>query len=176
MGVKMKPKHVIVEPYNEIWTKEFEKIKTEIESVLTNLCLGIEHIGSTSVIGLSAKPIIDIDVVIEDYSVFPEVIKKLNSIGYIHEGDLGIKDRKAFKYVDKPHLHQHHLYVCPKDSKELQRHITFRNFLRSHPEYVKEYSSIKEEAAKLYPDSIEKYMEYKSSCIAKLYSLCRLDV
>ncbi|MBD5549901.1 MAG: GrpB family protein [Lachnospiraceae bacterium] len=172
----MKTKHVIVEPYNEIWPKEFEKIKAEIEPALANLCLGFEHIGSTSVIGLSSKPIIDIDVVIENYFVFPEVIKKLNSIGYIHEGDLGIKDREAFKYADKPHLLQHHLYVCPKDSKELQRHITFRDFLRSHPESIKEYSKIKEEAAKLYPDSIEKYMEYKSPCIAKLYTLCGLDV
>lgn len=113
----MKTKHVIVETYNEMWTTEFEKIKAEIESVLANLCIGIEHVGSTSVVGLSAKPIIDIDIVIEDYLVFPEVIKKLNSIGYIHEGDLGIKDREAFKYVDKPHLQQHHLYVCPKYSK-----------------------------------------------------------
>lgn len=171
----MKTKKVIVEPYNEVWESEFGRIKAEIEYALGNLCVGIEHIGSTSVKGLSAKPIIDIDVIIEDYSAFPEVIRKLHSIGYIHEGNLGIKDREAFMYSDKQHLWQHHLYVCPEYSKELHRHITFRDYLRSHSEAVKKYSKVKEEAAKLYPDSIEKYMEYKSSCIAELYSLCGLD-
>ena len=171
----MKTKHIIVEPYNEMWENEFQKIKTEIEHTLGNLCVEIYHIGSTSVKGLSAKPIIDIDVVIEDYSSFPDVIRKLNSIGYIHEGNLGIKDREAFKYNNKPHLQQHHLYVCPKNSEELHRHIVFRDYLRAHPEAVKKYSEIKENAAKLYPNSIEKYMEYKNSCIAELYLLCGLN-
>ena len=57
---------------------------------------------------------IDIDVIITDYSVFAAVIDGLKSIGYIHEGALGIKDREAFKYSGKEHLLTHHLYVCPQ--------------------------------------------------------------
>jgi GrpB-like predicted nucleotidyltransferase (UPF0157 family) len=129
---------------------------------------------STAVNGLSAKPIIDIDVVIKDYSIFNEIVEKLNEIGYIHEGNLGIEDREAFKYIDKPHLQQHHLYVCPLQSKELFRHITFRNFLRSNSEAMKRYSIVKEQAAKLFPDNIEKYMEYKHVCIQELYRKCGL--
>lgn len=174
-GLPMKTKHVIVEPYNKIWVSEFEKIKAELEYSLGGLCIGIEHVGSTSVKGLSAKPIIDIDAVIEDYTVFPEVIQRLDSIGYTHEGDLGIKNREAFKYNDKPHLQQHHLYVCPKYSRELQRHIIFRDYLRSHPEAVEKYSKVKEEGAKLYPDDIEKYIEYKSPCILEIYSACGIN-
>ena len=124
--------------------------------------------------GLSAKPIIDIDVVIKDYSTFDAVVSKLESIGYIHEGNLGIKDREAFKYSDKPHLQQHHLYVCPQQSEELYRHITFRDFLVNNSEAVKKYSVVKEKAAQLFPDNIKKYIEYKSPCIEELYKLCGL--
>ena len=78
-------KHVVVEPYNKEWKKDFEDIASELYTVLDGLVLGIEQVGSTSVAGLSAKPIIDIDVVIEDYEVFDKVVSALVSLGYHHE-------------------------------------------------------------------------------------------
>ena len=123
---------------------------------------------------MSAKPCIDIDVIIKDYTVFDAVVSKLASIGYIHEGDLGIKDREAFKYTDKPHLMTHHLYVCPQNSEELHRHIIFRDFLRSNADAVNKYISVKDTAAELFPNDIDKYIEYKSSCIEELYKQCGL--
>ena len=168
-------KKVIVVPYDESWKSAFEKIKEEIMGALGDLIIGIEHVGSTSVEGLSAKPCIDIDVIIKDYSVFDVVVSKLEMIGYTHTGNQGIKDREAFKYSDKPHLQKHHLYVCPQQSEELYRHITFRDYLRSTPEAVKQYGFVKETAAQLFPDDIEKYMEYKSPCIEELYELCGLN-
>ena len=165
---------VVVLPYDKEWKADFEKIKREIESSVGHLIVGIEHVGSTSVEGLSAKPCIDVDVVIKDYSVFDEIVRKLGAIGYIHEGDLGIKDREAFKYTDKPHLMMHHLYVCPQCSEELRRHVVFRDFLRSNPEAAKKYGRVKEEAAELFPNDIEKYIGYKSPCIEELYAECGL--
>ena len=170
----MTTKTVIVLPYDEAWATAFEMIRAELEGALGDLIISIEHVGSTSVKGMSAKPCIDIDVVIRDYSVFDDVVQRLNAIGYIHEGDLGIKGREAFKYSDKPHLTVHHLYLCPQDSKELRRHITFREFLRGNPEAVKRYSQVKETAAKLFPNDINKYIEYKSPCIEELYRQCGL--
>lgn len=170
----MRSASVIVVPYDEAWKTAFEKIKKELESAIGDLMIGIEHVGSTSVEGLSSKPCIDIDVIIRDYSLFDQVVSRLASIGYIHEGDLGIKDREAFQYSDKPHLLKHHLYVCPQQSEELHRHIAFRDFLRTHPEAVQKYGSIKEKAAQLFPDDIDKYMEYKSPCISELYEMCGL--
>ena len=170
----MRTKKVVVLPYDRIWKSDFEEIKREIEGAIGDLIVGIEHVGSTSVEGLSAKPIIDIDVIIKDYSMLDAVVRRLEAIGYIHEGNLGIKDREAFKYSDKPHLQQHHLYVCPQQSEELHRHITFRDFLRSNPEAVKKYGAVKEKAAQLFPNDIAKYIEYKSSCIEELYKMCRL--
>ena len=170
----MRTKKVIVLPYDIAWQSAFEKIKGEIEEALDDLIIGIEHVGSTSVEELSAKPCIDIDVIIKDYSVLDEIVRRLGAVGYIHEGDLGIKDREAFKYADKPHLMMHHLYVCPQYSEELHRHITFRDFLRSNPEAVKKYSFMKEKAAELFPNDIDGYIEYKSPCIEELYKECGL--
>ena len=170
----MRTAKVIVLPYDAAWKTAFEAIKSELESAVGDLVIGIEHVGSTSVEGLSAKPCIDIDVVIEDYGVFEEVVRRLADIGYIHEGDLGIPDREAFCYSDKPHLMTHHLYVCPRYSRELHRHITFRDYLRSHPEAVKQYGAVKEECAQLFPDDIEGYIAHKTPCIEQLYRRCGL--
>jgi GrpB-like predicted nucleotidyltransferase (UPF0157 family) len=170
----MRTRKVVVLPYDTAWQSDFEKIKCEIEKAIGDLIVGIEHIGSTSVKAMSAKPCIDIDVIIEDYSVFVAVVDGLKGIGYIHEGDLGIKDREAYKYSNKEHLQTHHLYVCPKYSEELHRHITFRDFLRNNPKAVKKYSLIKEKAAKLFPNDIDGYIEYKSPCIEELYKECGL--
>ena len=171
----MRTKKVVVLPYDRAWKSAFEEIKAEIECAIGDLILGIEHVGSTSVEGMSAKPCIDIDVIIKDYSVFDSVVSRLEADGYIHEGNLGITDREAFKYSDKPHLQTHHLYVCPQYSAELHRHITFRDFLRSNADAVRQYSSIKETAAQLFPNDIDKYIEYKSPCIKELYILCGLE-
>ncbi len=100
----MRTKSVIVLPYDPEWKTDFENIKQELVSVIGDLAISIEHVGSTSVEGLSAKPIIDIDVVISDYSVFDCVADRLKTIGYFHKGSLGIQDREVFKYSDKPHL------------------------------------------------------------------------
>ena len=170
----MRTKKVTVVPYDSAWPSAFEAIKLEIEGAIGNWIMGIEHVGSTAVEGLSAKPCIDIDVIIKDYTVFNTVVQKLNSIGYIHEGNLGIEDREAFCYTGKAHLQKHHLYVCPQHSRELHRHIAFRDFLRSHPEAVRKYSMVKEAAAQLHPDDIDKYMEYKAPCIEELYTQCGL--
>ena len=170
----MRTKKVTVLPYDRAWKTAFSDIELEIEAAIGDLVIGIEHVGSTSVEGLSAKPCIDIDVIIKDYSVFGAVVQKLKTIGYIHEGDLGIRDREAFKYSDKPHLLTHHLYVCPQYSRELHRHITFRDYLRTHPEAAKKYGQVKETAARLFPNDIDGYINYKAACIEELYKLCGL--
>ena len=156
-------------PYDERWTQDFEAIASEIRNVLGELALAIEHVGSTAVLGLSAKPIIDIDVVIRDYAALDAVVCALKTIGYHHEGDLGIPGREAFRYEGKEHLQKHHLYVCPQDSPELKRHIAFRDYLRAHPDAVHAYSHIKEEGAALYPYDIEGYIANKSPFIKSVY-------
>ena len=171
----MKTKKVCVLPYDPRWQQDFEAIRSELALGLGPLALRIEHVGSTSVPGLAAKPIIDIDVVIRDDTPLETVITALSRIGYIHEGNLGIPQREAFCYDHKPHLRKHHMYVCPESSPELRRHITFRDYLRTHPEEAAEYGRIKQEAAALYPEDIDGYITHKASCIGKLYVRCGLE-
>ena len=162
-------RHVVVLPYDAGWERDFSEIRIELQAALGELALAIEHVGSTAVPGLSAKPIIDIDVVIRDYTSFDAVVYALETIGYHHEGDLGIAGREAFGYEGKSHLRKHHLYVCPQDSLELKRHIAYKAYLRSHPGAVKEYSRIKEEGATLYPYDVEGYIAHKSPYIESIY-------
>lgn len=170
----MRAKQVKVVPYDPAWPRMFESIRQEILDLLGDLEVTVHHVGSTAVPGMSAKPIIDLDVELRNSSDFPAVRNRLQMAGYFHEGDLGIEGREAFGYEGKVHLQKHHLYVCASDSRELHRHLTFRNYLRTHPEAVREYSGVKEAAAAQHPDSIEGYMAFKHDCIAAIYRKCGL--
>ena len=169
----MRTKRVVVEKWNQQWKYEYEKIVASLGKDIIYNSIKIEHVGGTSVEGLSAKPVIDLDIVIEK-DKFAIIKELLNKKGYEHEGDLGIEGREAFSYSGKEELMTHHLYVCPKNSKELFKHITFRNFLENNPALAAEYSKVKEQAAVLYPDDIDKYMEFKSEIIEKIYKRCGL--
>ena len=109
------------------------------------------------------------EIMIQNELIYIVALKKMERIGYNHEGDLGIPGREAFKYEGKEHLRKHHLYVCTKDAAELKRHISFRDYLRTHPEAVREYSRVKEEGAKLYPVDIDGYINYKAPFIEGIY-------
>lgn len=143
----------------------------DLEKHIGDYSLAIEHVGSTSVAGLAAKPIIDLDLVIRDYRFFGSVKTNLEKLGYRHEGNLGIEDREAFCYEEKQKrgLMTHHLYVCPEYSNELRRHLLFRNYLRTHQDDVDKYSQIKRRAALNYPTDIEKYIEAKAPFINAIY-------
>ena len=116
---------MVVIEYNKEWAIWFNKIKQYLQDNLNHF-ISIQHIGSTSIPDMIAKPIIDIDIVINN-SNFPVTKIELESIGYIHLGDLGIPKREAFKrYKDNStntvlDKINHHLYVCPVDSPELKK-------------------------------------------------------
>lgn len=167
-------------PYDKKWEKEFLLLSEVLKNTLRDLVLSIEHVGSTSVKGLGAKPIIDLDIVINDELIFREISDKLHRIGYIHEGNKGIEGREAFARKndsvpwidDKSCWIEHHLYVCTKDNKELLRHLKFRNYLREHPEVAKEYEQLKIFLAKNSKSRLE-YTEEKSDFINQILDLTK---
>lgn len=154
-----------VVPYNPEWKTEFEKIKTMITSYIGDLILTVEHVGSTSVEGLSAKPIIDLDVVIDNYDVLPSIIERLEKAGYEHEGNLGIEGREAFERTCDNDLMKHHLYVCPKDGKGYLEHVAFRDYLRENETARKEYETLKLKLAETYRHDVDSYCEKKTEFI-----------
>ena len=157
---------IIVLPYNLDWANQFLELKNIIWPKVLGVALSIEHVGSTSVPGLAAKPIIDIDIVIPDMSFLPKIIDGLATIGYEHRGNLGIQDRESFK--SKQSLIKNNLYVCPKDSVALRNHICLRDTLRSDPQLRDEYALLKQELALKFAESIDEYIEGKTDFILKI--------
>ena len=161
---------VTVESYNPEWVLWFERLSDFLQSGLHQNAVRIDHVGSTAVPGMVAKPIIDIDVVIQK-SHFEETKTCLEEVGYSHLGDLGIAGREAFDLVD-PELRRqfppHHLYVCDMESNELHRHIAFREYLRAHPDAADEYSKIKLDLVKRQSGDREKYTQGKESLVRRI--------
>jgi len=107
------------------------------------LVIEINHVGSTAVPGLCAKPIIDLIATIESYNVFPSIVTRLENVGFQHEGDYGIKDREAFRRLVKDDFMDYQFYVCPEYSEEYRRQVIFRDTLRSNKEIADEYGNLK---------------------------------
>jgi len=173
--MKQANKTVVIE-YSANWPIVFESLQKVYEKFLKGLIKDIHHVGSTAVPGLAAKPVIDIDLVIENSDLLDQVILKLENLGYTYEGDLGIEHRWAFKRTsDKTPLDgsnniwpKHNLYCCTRDSVSLRNHLQFRNYLRKNPEKVTEYSELKKKLALQHPFDIDFYTEHKTPFITKI--------
>ena len=121
-------KEVRIVPYDPQWKAEFEKIKAMIQSYIGEYMESIQHVGSTSVEGLGAKPIIDVDAVLKDKSDLPKIIEQLAKYGYVHQGDLGLPGREAFfrprDYDEQEkNVIKYHFYVCNKEAKPYLEHM-----------------------------------------------------
>ncbi|GII97594.1 GrpB family protein [Sinosporangium siamense] len=156
-------RQVEVVDYDPQWPRVFEELSQPIADVLGPLALRIEHVGSTSVPGLAAKPIVDLDVVIASREDLAAVIERLRGLGYEHRGDLGIPGREAFTIPAG--LPAHHLYVCAADNAELARHLAFRDHLRAHPDTVEAYANLKRTLATRFPDDRVAYTDAKTTFV-----------
>jgi len=130
------------------------------------MAVAIEHIGSTAVPGLPAKPIIDMDVAIRDTSDLPATIERLAPLGYIHQGEQSILGRDAFAWPTG--MCRHHLYVCALDHGEYRRHLLFRDYLRAHADAEATYATVKRQLAKRYRTEREAYAEAKGPFVAQV--------
>jgi GrpB-like predicted nucleotidyltransferase (UPF0157 family) len=159
---------VIVLDYDPAWPGLFQALRKRIADALGDMAAAIEHIGSTAVPDLAAKPIIDIDVVLASETMLPAAIERLANLGYIHRGNLGVPEREAFRAPanDPPH----HLYVCPPCSAEFRRHIAFRDYLRAHPKDAKIYGDLKIVLAERFREDRSAYNTAKCEFVAEMTS------
>jgi GrpB-like predicted nucleotidyltransferase (UPF0157 family) len=158
--------------YDPIWESEFKRVETYLFDLLKDNIIAIEHIGSTSVIGCSAKPILDIDLVIENQTDFDSVKMILESVGYAHRGDQGIEGREVFKRMFEDDFMAYHLYCCQKNSLELLRHLSLKTYLGEHPNVRDEYGLLKMRLAEEFPEQILDYMDGKDDFVKQmLYDL-----
>lgn len=143
---------MLLSKYNSNWITQFHSIKAKIENVLGVDMYVIEHVGSTSIPLLDAKPIIDIDIIYHTQDDFEVIKSGLEKLGYDHHGNQGIADREVFKrnqnYMDDLlDTIKHHLYVCPIHSAALERHLLTRDFMRKNEWARLQYQELKYEMA-----------------------------
>jgi GrpB-like predicted nucleotidyltransferase (UPF0157 family) len=163
----------LVRPYDPMWPAWFETLKTRLELALRDVPHAVEHVGSTAVPGMVAKPIIDMDVVVERAD-FARTRDALGRLGYTHQGDIGIPDREAFDLAD-PHLKAslppHHLYVCIQGTPELLKHVAFRDFMRTHAEWVRALSAHKLDLCERHANDRQAYIDGKSNMVQEITNL-----
>ena len=163
---------VFVNKYDPNWAKMYEKEAKLIKDVFKEELLEIHHIGSTSVKGLKAKPIIDIMPLVKDIEKVDKFNDKMIKIGYEPMGEYGIPKRRYFRKGKAGRTH--HVHVFEKDSTQAKRHLAFRDYLREHDKIAREYGDLKEKLAEKYPNDIESYMDGKNDFIKK-YEKLALD-
>ena len=163
---------IVLKPYDENWPVLFEREKQRISTILKDKALMIEHIGSTSVPGLIAKPIIDILLVVEDAGKEEDYVVDLVSHGYI----LRIKE---------PDFENHHMFLGPdtdihlhvfsQGSKEIEKYLFFRNYLRAHQEARELYANTKKTLAKKKWKYVQNYADAKSDVVQQIMDAARKE-
>jgi GrpB-like predicted nucleotidyltransferase (UPF0157 family) len=150
--------------YDPAWPAVFEALAAPVRDAVDNLGAEVEHVGSTAVPGLAAKPVIDMDVVVASPDDVPAAIELLSALGYVHEGDEGISGREAFRWP--PGAARHHLYVVVAGSAPHLDHIRFRDHLRADPEAAAEYAALKRELALRHRADRDAYTDAKADYVA----------
>jgi GrpB-like predicted nucleotidyltransferase (UPF0157 family) len=143
-GREPRPYRIAVVEYDESWPAAFEQVAGLVRSTLGDRVLELHHVGSTSVVGLPAKPVIDIDLVVTDPADEAAYVPALEAVGFVHT-------------VREPWWHEHrllrlenptsHLHVFGPDCPEVVRHLMFQTWLREHPEDLAAYAGAKRTAA-----------------------------
>jgi GrpB-like predicted nucleotidyltransferase (UPF0157 family) len=162
---------VVVAGYDEKWPALFEQLAQPVRAALAELGAQVEHVGSTSVPGLAAKPIIDIDVVVRSADDVPSAIERLRQLGYVYQGDKGIRGREAFMWPRG--ARPHHLYVVVDGNAPHADHVDFRDYLRESPTAAKEYAFLKTSLADQHRDDSLAYTEAKTEFITGVLRAAR---
>ena len=157
---------VDVQPYNPEWPRTYEQLRAQIWPVVQHAAMRIEHVGSTAVPGLYAKPVIDICIIVASRRDLPFVAKGLHTIGYTSRGECGVLEREVFRAPDG--LPKHHLYASPRHSVSARNQVGLRDFLRAHPDAAAEYGDLKQRLAAQFPHDMERYIAGKTECVLRM--------
>jgi GrpB-like predicted nucleotidyltransferase (UPF0157 family) len=165
--------HTILSSYESSWEDKFEVEKNNLLKIFNGKAIAIEHIGSTSISGLSSKPIIDIAVLIEkreDGDIFIGLVEKL---GYQYDKLNSSGERHFFR---KGNPTEFHLSIAYKDKGSFwERQILFRDYLRKHPDFRDEYQKLKRKLLKDDPTGKGSYLSDKSEFVAKILKIAKED-
>jgi GrpB-like predicted nucleotidyltransferase (UPF0157 family) len=152
--------------HSKIWQEQFEQEKQLLQKLFSEELIAVHHIGSTAIQKISAKPVIDILLVVDAIEQVNHYSAGMRKLGYIDFGEYGIVGRRFFaKGGDR---RSHHVHVFTKGNPEIERHLAFRDYLNSHPEQAAAYSELKLQLAQQFPLAIEKYIAGKERFIKEI--------
>lgn len=163
------PEPIVVVDYDEGWPLLFEELASLLRAATADLEGRVEHVGSTSVPGLAAKPIVDIDVVVPSADEVVPAVERLRSLGYVHQGNKGIEGREAFLWP--PGAVPHHVYVVVAGSRPHLEHVRFRDHLRAHPDIADEYAALKRALADRHRDDRLGYTDAKTDFVTRVLAI-----
>jgi len=156
----------------EKWHDEYQKEATFLKEKLKDYILEIEHVGSTSIKGLLAKPIIDILIVINSFDDIPKIEELLKDYGYLNHGEQGVIDRCFFtKGPDEARTHYIHFTTPGSDTYYDLKY--FKRYLIDHPKYIEEYNLLKEDLSSKYANDRPKYTAGKHEFISSIITLAK---
>jgi GrpB-like predicted nucleotidyltransferase (UPF0157 family) len=158
-------------PYDRQWPELFGLLRARVDVALSPVPHETQHVGSTAVPGLAAKPIIDMDVVVPDGAAVAAAVQGLAAAGWRHEGQQGIAGREAFASPsDGPY---HHLYVVVAGSRAHRDHVDLRDYLRARPDEAARYATLKGRLAYLLATDRDAYTNGKAELIGELLGRAR---
>jgi GrpB-like predicted nucleotidyltransferase (UPF0157 family) len=163
---------VAVVPWDPGWSAAFERVASELRRALDDVPGAVvEHVGSTSVPSLAAKPVLDVDVIVPASEV-PAAIAALERVGYRHRGDLGIPQREAFHAPDDGV--PRHVYVCVAGTLHVRNHLAVREVLRRRPDLRDAYADVKLALAADPGMDIDTYIAGKSEVLQRVLAVSDL--
>ena len=166
--IGLKPGIVKLSNYDKQWHALFEQEKLRLQATIGKDVLDIQHVGSTSIPNMSAKPIIDIAIAVSNFEEAITCISPLEQLGYVYRGENGIPRRHYFR---KGNPRTHHLHMCEITSQEWVNHLRFCDYLTQHPDKAKAYKALKQKLAQQYTNDRESYLKGKASFIEEILRL-----
>ncbi|KAA8501311.1 GrpB family protein [Mediterraneibacter catenae] len=153
--------------YRPEWDTMFKVESKKIKKILGKNCVGVYHIGSTSVKGLPAKPIIDIMPVVKDISLVDAHNGEFEALGYECRGEFGILGRRFFAKGGDNRTHHIHIFE-QSNQTDIQRHIAVRDYLNAHSDTAAEYAALKKKLAAEFPFDNDGYCDGKEEYMKSL--------
>lgn len=161
-------REIIIVPYDNSWPIKYQDEVKRIKKILENEIISDHHIGSTSIPGMSAKPIIDILLEVRNISKIDEYNQKMIELGYEPRGELGIPGRRYFSREEPKDLRTHHIHAFQSGDENLARHLAFRDYMISHNKEAKIYARLKEGLARKYRYDVDAYIVGKESYVNEI--------
>jgi GrpB-like predicted nucleotidyltransferase (UPF0157 family) len=156
---------VEVVSHNPKWQEAFEVESKCVADALGENAVAVHHVGSTAIPSIYAKPIIDLLVEVKDIFNVDEQSLAMDALGYRVLGEFGISGRRFFLKDSQEGIRTHHVHIFEVASAQVERHLSFRDYMNAHPEDAQKYSELKRKLAREHPTNIDGYMDGKNEFI-----------